>query len=197
MRLRLRLRGEVGDTVRTFVLPLAEAKVGSASTNEVVLPVVGVSRHHATLRPGDGTVEVGDLESKNGVYVNGTRVSSATLALGDEVRCGPVALRLEAVDEQDVELAVVLSPDAAAPPSAADPSRATATWAGGDTPEWLPVLEQVIPLLRSGAAGLGGALAILVEEAGPEGVCLVELRAGRPVAIVRPRLLPPLHRPAP
>ena len=192
MRLRLRLRGEVGDTVRTFVLPLAEAKVGSASTNEVVLPVVGVSRHHATLRPGDGTVEVGDLESKNGVYVNGTRVSSATLALGDEVRFGPVALRLEAVDEQDVELAVVLSPDAAAPPSAADPSRATATWAGGDTPEWLPVLEQVIPLLRSGAAGLGGALAILVEEAGLQGCCMVEIRDGAPVIMGAAGSLPGL-----
>src|SRR5258708_10118040 len=100
MRMRLRLRGEVGDTVRTFVLPLAEAKAGSAPTNEVVLPVMGVSRHHATLRPGDGTVEVGDLESKNGVYVNGTRVSSGTLALGDGVRFGPVPVRLGAVDEQ-------------------------------------------------------------------------------------------------
>src|ERR1043165_6294896 len=104
MRMRLRLRGEVGDAVRTFVLPLGEAKVGSASANEAVLPVVGVSRHHATLRPGDGTDELSALESKNGVYVNGTRASTATLAPGDEVRFGPVALRLEAVDEQDVEL---------------------------------------------------------------------------------------------
>src|SRR5258708_10812090 len=102
MRMRLRLRGEVGDTVRTFVLPLAEAKVGSASTNEVVLPVVGVSRHHATLCPGDGTVEVGDLESKNGVYGNGTRGSSPTPALAAAGRLGPPALRPPARDTHRV-----------------------------------------------------------------------------------------------
>jgi transcriptional regulator with AAA-type ATPase domain len=181
MRMRLRLKGEVGDAVRTFVLPLGEAKVGSAPANEVVLPVMGVSRHHALLRPADGALEVSDLESKNGVYVNGTRVSSATLAPGDDVRFGPATLRLEAVDEQDVELAVVLGPDPAARPSAEDTSRATATWAGGDSPEWLPILDQVVPLLRSGAAGLGSALAILVEEAGLQGCCMVEIRDGAPL----------------
>ena len=108
-RTRFRLKGQVGDVVRTFVLPPKEAQVGSASANEIVLPVAGVSRHHAVLRPQDDGFEVSDLESKNGVYVNDTRVSSALLGPDDEVRFGPVALRLEMLDEQDAVLTTLTS----------------------------------------------------------------------------------------
>ena len=191
--MRFRLKGPVGDVVRTFVLPPGEAQVGSASANEIVLPVAGVSRHHARLRPQDDGFEVSDLESKNGVYVNGTRVSSAVLGPDDEVRFGPVSLRLEILDEQDVEIALALAAtprdggrsagDAAGRPSPADSARATATWAERERVEWLPVLEHVVPLLRKGPAGLGAALALLVEEGGFEGCGLVEIRDDAPVVV--------------
>ena len=47
-----------------------------------------VSRRHAELRLRAGRVELVDLGSKNGCFVNGTRVTSAALAENDVVRLG-------------------------------------------------------------------------------------------------------------
>ena len=174
-RLRLRLKGQAGDAVRTFVLPDGEATVGSAGGNHVVLPVAGVSRQHAVLRPADGTVEVRDAESKNGVYVNGARVSATTLALGDEVRFGPVSLRLEAVDEEDLALGLALGRDAEAVPRRGV-THPTDTWDTKDPADWISLLEHVVPFLRTGPAGLGAALTFLVEEGGLVGCGLAEIR---------------------
>jgi transcriptional regulator with AAA-type ATPase domain len=174
-RLRLRLKGEAGDALRTFVLPDGEATVGSAGGNDVVLPVAGVSRQHAVLRAADGIVEVRDAESKNGVYVNGARVSATPLALGDEVRFGPVSLQLEAIDEQDVALALALGPDADARPRRGV-THPTDTWEAKGPSDWLSLLERLVPFLRTGPAGLGATLTFLVEEAGLLGCGLAEAR---------------------
>ena len=180
---RLRLKGQIGDALRTFVLPPRDVSVGSAALNDIVLPVPEVSRQHAVLRATDDAVEVRDLESKNGVYVNEQRVSAATLALGDEVRFGPVGLRLEAIDERDVELALNLGGGHADPADLDERARATRTWEGEGPVEWLPLLERVIPLLRAGAVRLGAALTLLVEEAGLQGCGLAEVRDGALVVL--------------
>jgi transcriptional regulator with AAA-type ATPase domain len=174
----LRLKGPIGEAVRTFVLPPRDVTVGSAAQNDIVLAVPEVSRQHAVLRPVQDAVEVRDLESKNGVYVNERRVSAATLALGDEVRFGPVALRLEAIDERDVELALPLAGGYGRPALSEEPDRATRTWESDAPVEWLPLLERAVPLLRSGPAGLGAALTLLVEEVGLLGCAVAEVRHG-------------------
>jgi ABC transport system ATP-binding/permease protein len=48
-----------------------------------------VSRRHAELRPAESGFELRDLESYNGTYVNGRRVSRVLLAEGDVVSIGP------------------------------------------------------------------------------------------------------------
>ena len=175
---RLRLKGAIGDALRTFVLPPRDVSVGSATGNDIVLPVPEVSRQHAVLRPAEDAVEVRDLDSKNGVFVNERRVSTATLALGDEVRFGPVALRLEAIDERDVELALPLGGSYGGPALSEDRAHATRTWESDAPVEWLPLLERAVPLLRAGAVGLGAALTLLVEEAGLQGCAVAEVRDG-------------------
>ena len=179
---RLRLKGHAGDAMRTFVLPIGDATVGSAAGNHVVLPLPGVSRQHALLRPKDGTVEVSDVDSKNGVYVNGIRVSHATLAIGDEVRFGPVSLRLEAIEERDVELAVALGGADGGPVVVEGPAAATGTWDKGST-EWLPLLEELVPHFRAGPKGLGDALALFVEDARLQGCCMAEIH-GRSLVVI-------------
>ncbi len=54
-----------------------------------------VSRRHARIRVMDHDATIEDLESKNGTYVRGERVSAAPVPLsdGDEVRIGSVSLR--------------------------------------------------------------------------------------------------------
>jgi pSer/pThr/pTyr-binding forkhead associated (FHA) protein len=52
-----------------------------------------VSRHHAKITVTGTRAVLADLDSKNGSYVRGVRVSAPTsLDSGDEVRIGPFTL---------------------------------------------------------------------------------------------------------
>jgi pSer/pThr/pTyr-binding forkhead associated (FHA) protein len=58
-----------------------------------------VSRRHAVVRGVDGGLAVEDLGSKNGTYVNGSRISGMVeISPGDRVRFGNTVWRLAAVD---------------------------------------------------------------------------------------------------
>ncbi len=59
-----------------------------------------VSRHHAELRHEDGGWTVSDLQSLNGVYLNGRRVWRAALAAGDELILGAIRMSFEPRDSQ-------------------------------------------------------------------------------------------------
>ena len=59
------------------------------ATNDLALPVNGVSRRHASIIYGDGRYRIIDLNSTNGTFVNGRRVDSTILQNGDEIRFGP------------------------------------------------------------------------------------------------------------
>jgi pSer/pThr/pTyr-binding forkhead associated (FHA) protein len=54
-----------------------------------------VSRRHATLIPGSFGPTITDLNSTNGTFVNGQRVQSQTLRLGDLVKIGATTFRVD------------------------------------------------------------------------------------------------------
>src|SRR5579875_3351796 len=65
--------------------------IGRADDNDIVIPDVLASRHHATLVPTPLGIEIRD-RSINGTFVNGTRIGSAILSEGDVVTIGNVDL---------------------------------------------------------------------------------------------------------
>ena len=65
--------------------------IGRAGDNDIVIPDVLASRHHATLVLTPLGTEIQD-RSINGTFVNGTRVGSAILSEGDVVTIGNVDL---------------------------------------------------------------------------------------------------------
>jgi len=69
--------------------------LGRDAAADLVFEVEGVSRKHAriTLEPS-GAATLLDLSSRNGSFVNGLRIESAALRDGDEIRLGPLVLRL-------------------------------------------------------------------------------------------------------
>jgi ABC transport system ATP-binding/permease protein len=76
-------------------LPAKALRIGRVADNDLVLPDLDVSRHHAELRKSPtGTYEIVDLGSHNGVFVNGRRVSSAVLGEADIVSIGRSTFRL-------------------------------------------------------------------------------------------------------
>jgi ABC-type multidrug transport system ATPase subunit len=80
---------------RTADVPAGALKIGRATDNDIVIPDVLASRHHATLVPatdGSGSAEILDNRSINGTFVNGQRVDAATLTDGDVVTIGNVDL---------------------------------------------------------------------------------------------------------
>jgi len=79
--------------------------IGRDPDNDLVLDDLMVSRHHAELRPavpGRASAIV-DLGSQNGTYVNGVRVSSAEVLLGDVVNIGGTALTLGPAGLEPIE----------------------------------------------------------------------------------------------
>jgi pSer/pThr/pTyr-binding forkhead associated (FHA) protein len=80
----------------TFRLsPGAIKTVGRATGADFIVDAALVSRVHCRLTATDSNVEVVDLKSTNGTYVNDKRVENAKLAAGDRLRVGRVELRVE------------------------------------------------------------------------------------------------------
>ncbi len=69
--------------------------IGRDASNGLVLTDLLVSRRHAELRRSAGGIEIVDLGSANGIYVNGRRVQVARLNEGDLVGVGRHQLRLQ------------------------------------------------------------------------------------------------------
>jgi ABC transport system ATP-binding/permease protein len=79
---------------QTFrILPGGVRTLGRAAGADFIVDAALVSRVHCRLTalPG-GQLEVRDLESTNGTFVNGTRVDVARLASGDKLQVGRVEL---------------------------------------------------------------------------------------------------------
>lgn len=84
---------EDGEEVVLFVLDRELMRIGRSPAAEIVLDDASVSRRHALVaRRGERTLILDD-RSRNGVHVNGARVSEAELRSGDTIVCGHVTLR--------------------------------------------------------------------------------------------------------
>ncbi|MDP9322119.1 MAG: FHA domain-containing protein [Acidobacteriota bacterium] len=74
------------------ILPGNIKTMGRSPGAEFVVDAAMVSRLHCRLTAGATELEVVDLESTNGTFVNGQRVTQATLKEGDTLGVGRVDL---------------------------------------------------------------------------------------------------------
>ena len=78
------------------VMPGAIKTIGRARRADFVLDAAMVSRLHCRLTASEvGALEVLDLKSTNGTFVNGRRVGRGLLAPGDRLKVGRVELTVE------------------------------------------------------------------------------------------------------
>ena len=77
------------------ILPGNIKTIGRAPRADFVVDAALVSRVHCRLTAGATELEVVDLESTNGTYVNGERTERATLKTGDRLGVGRVELLIE------------------------------------------------------------------------------------------------------
>ena len=72
------------------ILPGSIKTVGRATQADFIVEAALVSRLHCRLSAGATELEVVDLDSTNGTYVNGQRVERAALKAGDTLGVGKV-----------------------------------------------------------------------------------------------------------
>jgi pSer/pThr/pTyr-binding forkhead associated (FHA) protein len=77
----------------TFRLPAGSVKtIGRSTGAEFIVDAALVSRLHCQLRATKDSLHVKDLDSTNGTFVNGKRVTNAELKDGDKLAVGRVEL---------------------------------------------------------------------------------------------------------
>jgi hypothetical protein len=84
-RLVVRAGEEKGCWYEIYAYPIT---VGAAEGNDLVFPDGRVSRNHAVFERNGRNVELLDLNSENGTFVNGDRVTRRRLVSGDRVGFG-------------------------------------------------------------------------------------------------------------
>ena len=77
---------------RFRILPGNIKTIGRSTGADFVVEAPLVSRIHCRLTAGASELEVIDLDSTNGTFVNGERVSRRTLRTGDRLGVGRVEL---------------------------------------------------------------------------------------------------------
>jgi pSer/pThr/pTyr-binding forkhead associated (FHA) protein len=76
--------------------------LGRTARADFVVGAAMISKIHCRFSVGPaGDLEVEDLNSTNGTYVNGRRVSRAVLVAGDRLRVGRLELDVVRAGEQD------------------------------------------------------------------------------------------------
>ena len=89
------------------VVPLTEhITIGRAEDNDVVVDDERISLQHAELLlNADGSIQVFDLKSDSGTFVNGERQLSCTLLQGDRLAFGPLSAVLDLEEQLDSKIA--------------------------------------------------------------------------------------------
>ncbi|MCC6997626.1 MAG: sigma 54-interacting transcriptional regulator [Deltaproteobacteria bacterium] len=80
---------------KSFAISAERCSIGSASNNDVVIEDPTLSRYHCELRVDARGARVRDLGSRNGTFVDGTRVLEAFLKGGSLLRMGRPQLRFD------------------------------------------------------------------------------------------------------
>jgi diguanylate cyclase (GGDEF)-like protein len=98
-KLHVLVRMDGSDVGQVTALTGPTIEVGRVAQSALHLPFEGVSRQHARLTWTDGKYCIEDLNSANGTFVQGTRVTRHALSDGDVLQFGPrVVFRYSVTD---------------------------------------------------------------------------------------------------
>jgi pSer/pThr/pTyr-binding forkhead associated (FHA) protein/tetratricopeptide (TPR) repeat protein len=137
------------DEGHTTVVPLVkeEITIGRKEGNTIRLTERNVSRHHARLTRSNGSVFIEDLDSYNGVKVNGDKITArTTVREGDLVEIGDYHLALQKSIQEGLSAPPPTpSPESGPPPISAAQARAATQSDGATAVMKLPVEDKKDP----------------------------------------------------
>jgi pSer/pThr/pTyr-binding forkhead associated (FHA) protein len=123
---------------RSFSLPRPTTLIGRREDCDLRIPLGEVSRKHCRFMLDGDTLQLEDMGSSNGTYVNGSRIQSTEIQAGDVVQIGPVVFTVQ-IDGVPVDEEIQ---PAAAPNPSSDTDIAAAPPAGESAEEGLEVLDE-------------------------------------------------------
>jgi pSer/pThr/pTyr-binding forkhead associated (FHA) protein len=85
-----------GLTGRTLELKVDKTTIGRLEDNSFQIAEPSVSSHHCEVLLKGSDVVIKDLNSTNGTFINGEKITESTLKPGQILRLGNIELRLEA-----------------------------------------------------------------------------------------------------
>jgi hypothetical protein len=147
----------------------AQLVLGRDEGADVVVDDPEISRRHAAMRPAGDTVEVEDLGSLNGTWVNGARIETRVLLTpGDVVQLGTSQLELAPMPASATETVAARGP---APGSPAPAPSAAAGPGGPAMPAFAPhpspaaggiATRRLTPTVLAFAVVIATAIALVV-----------------------------------
>ena len=126
-----------GMTGRSHELKVDRTTIGRVEDNMFPIAEASVSSHHCEVLLRGNDVVIHDLNSTNGTFINGEKITESVLKPGQTLRLGQIELRLEAEG----------TPAASAPPAATKPAAASSPApAPGKKAESTIVMQQGVKL---------------------------------------------------
>lgn len=84
-----------GGSQKSFSLPDSTTVIGRRGDCDLCIPLKTVSRRHCQLNQDKETINIRDLGSRSGTFLNGKRIDEAAVKAGDYIRIGPLIFGLQ------------------------------------------------------------------------------------------------------
>jgi hypothetical protein len=115
-----------------FALVGSEVSIGRSKSSRIPVLVASASRHHCVIEEIGGQIQIRDLESHNGTYVNGSPVRQAPLQDGDRIEIGDACFVFSRLGDVPKDTWPSGNPPSSGTPvSISDTQSTTARTAGG------------------------------------------------------------------
>lgn len=103
-QVRLLERDDQAQTTREIIITQPEFLIGRGGDCDLRVPDEAASRHHCLIRLAENGVDISDLGSSNGTFVNGQRIiSQAPLHTGDLLRIGACQFLVDLGDSAAID----------------------------------------------------------------------------------------------
>ena len=156
--------------IKEVKLTKERTTLGRRPYNDIVIDNLAVSGEHAVIHMTDDGVEIEDVGSTNGTYVNAKAVTRQELRNGDIVEVGKYKIRfLQEAEGENFEKTMLVKPGMVSPSMVAPRAAAAAT------PQAAVPLSAVIRVMSGAAAGREVALLKVVTTIGKPGVAVASI----------------------
>jgi FHA domain len=164
-----------GVVIKEVQLTKERTTLGRRPYNDIVIDNLAVSGEHAVLHMAGDVVQIEDLNSTNGSYVNGKAVKKQSLQNGDVVEVGKYKIKFmgEAAGQGFEKTQMVTPAQAAAMAAAMQPPPLAATRNGPES--GFGTAKTAIKVLSGAAAGREVPLTKVVTTIGKPGVAVAAI----------------------